>query len=375
MIQRPLLLKKKRATRLWSTNANAMSTQLDDPSPFEASRNEDDFFQQSLPEIYRKTLTHFRRITTSCVLFHLLFATLLAAELVFFFSFISLLLQSTLLAISLSGIFLTVFSYSVLLFYYQAKKPEQLILLKNQFLASSRQILSLPIGEREHHLSISVALTKLASYLEDYEWHFYRLPRILTPFHSLLSRVSAFVTWQDVFRFKQILLHAAIDEHIAQIRLTPTDLEIHASLATTYIALSRLFLEPEPSSVALKTYQKKQDSFKENFRIAAELAIEEFQILSSYAPNDPWVHEQLAAGYRDLQMPTEEVGEIETLLRLKPDAQELLCRLGALYFSQGFNAKGLRVYEDLKRANYKKAEDLITAYGKNQGRSQACEIL
>jgi hypothetical protein len=34
-----------------------------------------------------------------------------------------------------------------------------------------------------------------------------------------------------------------------------------------------------------------------------------------------------------------------------------------IYFEQGQNAKGLQVYEELKKANYKKAEDLIAIYG------------
>lgn len=68
-------------------------------------------------------------------------------------------------------------------------------------------------------------------------------------------------------------------------------------------------------------------------------------------------------GYRDLGMPEEETLEIETLLKLRPQDKEILYRLGALYFSQGLNAKGLRTYEELKKANFRKAEDLIGSYG------------
>ena len=74
--------------------------------------------------------------------------------------------------------------------------------------------------------------------------------------------------------------------------------------------------------------------------MAAQLAIDEFQILNHYAPNDPWVHEQLSYGYRDLSMPEEEVKEIETLLQLRPQNHDLLLRLGTIYFEQGSNAKG-----------------------------------
>ncbi len=109
-----------------------------------------------------------------------------------------------------------------------------------------------------------------------------------------------------------------------------------------------------------KKYSK---SFKQKFRLTAEKAIEEFKILSDYAPHDPWVHAQLAYSYRDLQMPKEEIKEYEAILQLCPDDKETLFKLGKLYFEQGQNAKGLKIYETLKFSHYKKAESLIHFYG------------
>ncbi len=102
---------------------------------------------------------------------------------------------------------------------------------------------------------------------------------------------------------------------------------------------------------------------KRKFRATAERAIEEFKILNAYAPNDPWVHAQLAYSYHDLQMPEEEMKEYETIIRLCPDDKETLFKLGVLYFQQGLNAQGLRVYEELKSSHYQKAEILIQHYG------------
>ena len=102
--------------------------------------------------------------------------------------------------------------------------------------------------------------------------------------------------------------------------------------------------------------QEKSDTY-------ARLAIEEFTILSQYASDDPWVHEQMAMGYRDLGIPEEEIKEVELLSRLRPQDKAILFRLGALYFSQGMNAKGLKVYEELQKTNFKRAEDLISSYG------------
>jgi hypothetical protein len=149
-----------------------------------------------------------------------------------------------------------------------------------------------------------------------------------------------------------------VEEHFLQIRITPTDLEVHASLANTYVSLSQLYR-------SLFASQKKKNAvlWEENFRKFSELAVEEFRILNHYAPHDPWVHEQLAVGYKSLNMTKEEIEEVEVLLKLKPQDKEILFRLGTLYFQEQQNAKGLKIYEELKNANYKRASDLIALYG------------
>jgi tetratricopeptide (TPR) repeat protein len=215
---------------------------------------------------------------------------------------------------------------------------------------------SLP-EESIQRLSLAETLFKLSQYLQDYEYRFIQFPDFFPAFSRLISDFFARCYRRDVFQFKQLLLHTAIEEHLQQIRSTPTDLEVHASLAASYVALSKMYSEHS------HLYRKDSAAFEEKFKIAASLAIEEFQILSHYAPNDPWVHEQLAAGYRDLQMHKEEILEVELLLKLKPQDKDILFRLGSLYFRQGQNAKGLQVYEELKTANFKKAEDLISSYG------------
>lgn len=320
-----------------------MSTQLENERAFD-----DAFFQHNLPQYYRAILKDFRRVTHSFVTFNLLFLALFTSELFLFFFFLPFLSKSSFFAFALGGIVLTCFSYFVLLFYFQAKKPEQLIELRDQFLQSCRQVLPIPPGEAQHHLSLAEALSKLTSYLHDFEWNFYKVPKFLHPLSKAISRFSGYCYGADVFQMKLLLLDAAVDEHLKQIRATPTDLEVHASLANTYVSLSKLYKDP---------------AFEEKFQVTARLAMEEFCILSHYAPNDPWVHEQLAVGYRDLDMAQEEMREVETLLKLRPQDKEILYRLGSLYFKQGMNAKGLQIYEELKRANFKKAEDLIASYG------------
>ena len=105
-----------------------------------------------------------------------------------------------------------------------------------------------------------------------------------------------------------------------------------------------------------------QRSLELKFRKTAKKAIEEFQILCDYAPNDPWVHLQLAYSYHDLDMPLEEIKEYETILNLQPEDHETRFKLGSLYFQQDMNAKGLHVYETLRRIDLKRAEALIRLY-------------
>lgn len=324
-----------------------MSTQLENDHNFD-----DVFFQHNLPQYYRSILREFRRVAHSFVSFNLLYLTLFTSELFLFFFFLPFLTKSAFFAFALGGLFLTCFSYFVLLFYFQAKKPEQLIHLKDQFIQSCRQLLPTPVGVAHHHLSVAEALSKLSAYLQDFEKNFYKIPRIFQLFSKAISRFSSYCYGEDVFKMKIHLLQAAVDEHLKQIRTTPTDLEVHASLANTYVALSKIY---------------KSANLADTYRLTAKLAIEEFSILSQYAPNDPWVHEQLAVGYRDLEMPEEEMREVETLLKLRSQDKEILYLLGTLYFKQGMNAKGLQIYEELKKGNFKKAEDLIAYYGSVRG--------
>lgn len=324
-----------------------MSTQLENQT-FDNS-----YFQQCLPQIYRSVLKDFKKIVHSHILLHILFISLIIGEMIGFLPFIQ---KSAMAALGISLFFLTIFSYLVIFIYSQTRKPERLLRLKTMFLDSCRRHISIPVGEVHHHLTIADALLKLASYLEDFEKNFYKLPTIAQFLNKVFNKFSSYFYWKDVFHLKKLLLSAAVEEHLKQIRITPTDLEIHASLAATYVAQSKIY--------RLKGRNRKtQGLFVKDFRSSSHLAIEEFEILNSYAPNDPWIHEQLAIGYQELDMPDYELKEVELLAQLRPHDKEILFRLGELYFQQGMNAKGLRIYEELKQLNFKKSEALISYYG------------
>ncbi len=327
-----------------------------------------DFFENSLKNSYKSLLRSFKKISIQHNLFHLSSLFLLLLEsVILLYSLFSL--DQTYIALNIAAIFLTLFLYTALFFYLQAKKPDQFLQLKEQLIQTCRKSISVPEGEADHHLSIAQACIRLAIYLKDYEQNFYT--------SSFMKKKwakgwSAFFHFGDIFFLKQLLLGAAIEEHNTQIRVSATDMEVHASLASTYSLLSKQFLEAKKKLDSLPLTQWKHRklyrTLEEKFRISAQRAVEEFTILQSQTPEDPWIHQMLARTYQDLDMPEKEIAEYEKIASLTELETYALLRLGILYFEQGENAKGLAVYEKLKGKNIKKAEELISYYGcfKNQ---------
>src|SRR5262249_17342472 len=147
-------------------------------------------------------------------------------------------------------------------------------------------------------------------------------PSFLKTLTPTLEKFSCFCHWKDLHKIKELLLTHAIEEHIKVVKCEPTNLEVHAALANAYVMLSSLYADPrkyegydEERWIPPERYSTEMQIL---FRATAERAIEEFKILNDYAPDDPWVHVQLAYSYHDLQMPEEEIREYELVLKLRP---------------------------------------------------------
>jgi len=325
------------------------------------------FFQNKTRQFIHPTIEKTKKTLKRFALFNIFFALLISIELVYFFVHLAFLLQTFVLAIHLSLIFATIFSYITLRLYFLTHKRETLMALKTEFVAACELSLSELKSEPEYYILVAEACCQLASQIHGIEYEIYHFPLWLKSLDSLLAKFSCWCHWWDIHFMKEMLLKACVDEYIHFVRIFPTDLEAHAGLANAYVMLSGLYVDPRAfedlDEERWVPPQKYNNSFKIKFRSIAERAIEEFKILSDYAPNDPWVHVQLAYSYHDLQMRKEEIKEYETILQLCPEDKETLYKLGQLYFQQGQNAKGLQVYETLKLSNYKKAEDLIHFYG------------
>lgn len=323
-------------------------------------------YQEQVNRAFEPVVMEFDGIIRRYVFFNLFFISVCTIEiflLIFFFTFLA---QSMILALCLSAVFFTFFAYYTLRAYFQTKKPEQLKILKEQYLQTCKTLLNYQEGTSEHFISLSNACCKLANRLHGREYMFYQMPSMLKACTSWMERFSCWCHWQDFHLMKELLLQEAVGEHVKRVKCQPTSMEAHAALANAYVMLSGLYIDPRKmegyDDERWLPADKYSEKFEAKFRKTAEKAIEEFKILSEYAPDDPWVHSQLAYSYHDLQMPLEEIREYETIQRLLPDDKDNLYKLGMLYFQQGLNAKGLRVYEELKKIQYKRADILIKYY-------------
>jgi tetratricopeptide (TPR) repeat protein len=328
---------------------------------------EKEFYNDQLQLLIKPTSSRFQKILRSYVIFNLIFYSLITLEILYLFFHLTFFVQTFVLAIHLALIFATIFSYFTLRLYFQTKTTERYLSLKNDFIKACKNYFNYQEGIPEHHLIIASACCRLATDLHGKEYQVYSIPSWLDFLSPPVEKMSCWFHWKDIHFMKELLLQGSIEEHIKFVRTEPTNLEAHAGLANAYVMLSGLYVDPRTvdglNDDRWIPPNKYTEVFKQKFRSIAERAIEEFKILSDYAPHDPWVHAQLAYSYRDLQMPKEEIQEYETILKLCPDDKETLFKLGKLYFEQGLNARGLQVYEALKKSNYKKAESLIHFYG------------
>ncbi|MDX8430856.1 MAG: hypothetical protein SNF33_03510 [Candidatus Algichlamydia australiensis] len=266
--------------------------------------------------------------------------------------------KSFLLALNLGLIFLSVFTFLVLHFYFEMKKPEELELIREGFVTSLQNELPESLSANEFHLLLANSSYQFSSFLQpddlelDLPWK-----------QKIWKKMSRAFNWKDLHLMRELLLLGSVKEHIALIHKEPTDLEAHASLANAYMAFARLYtIADEKKKPFLKQQFYKKEKNREKFANASEKAIEELKILHHFSPKDPWVHAQLANCYRDLERPLDEIQEYEAIFALYPEDPEILFRLGSLYFQEGMNAKGLTTYAALKSIDPERAGEMISLY-------------
>jgi len=311
----------------------------------------------------------FDRLIKFYVKFNCFFFILILAELITLILSFRFLAESAWLAFGFGFIFLTLFSYFILRFYFQAQKATHLEELKNSYEKQCKTLFRYEEGNVDKQVTLANAYCKLANSLHKKEAKAFKLPSFIASnaktLNNSIEKFSSWFLYEDVHKMQELLLMAAVNEHIKGVKCEPTSQHAHAALANAYVMLSGLYAQFKNKKRSEGTAFFSENliaTMNQKFRATAERAIEEFKIICDYAPDDPWVHKQLGFSYHDLNMPLEEIKEYEIVLKLIPDDKDTMYKLGVLYFSQGFNAKGLRLYEELKNINQKKADELIKFY-------------
>ncbi|MBP9841429.1 MAG: tetratricopeptide repeat protein [Simkaniaceae bacterium] len=286
------------------------------------------------------SLSDFKRVVRLYFLFHAAFILLFTLEVTLFFTFLIISPRSLEMGISLASFVLTAFTYMVLLFYMQTKKPLQLKSVERKFMHGCSSTLPPTMNTNDYHLFLAHAAFRLATTIDAHTDIFDSLP---LSFRVLFVKFSEWLHRSDVIFMKQHLLRSSIDHHLSLLKHDPTNIEVHGSLANTYLA----FAEINRGSISVD---------------AVKRAIEEFLIIDHFAPDSPWVQAQLANCYHLIKDPLKERSCYETILNLNPNDKEILFRLGVLYFEQHLFAKGLEIYDHLRRFQPQKAEELISFY-------------
>src|SRR6185503_16803012 len=164
------------------------------------------------------TLTRFNRYIKSLLFFNLLFLSILTFELISFLALVAIFKASSYLAILLGTFFLTLFCFFVLRLYIQARKPEKLALLAEEYIEKYKKTLNFQEQIAEHHIALASSLQKFAANLHEKEYGYYKPPLFLKSLSATLEKYSCFCHWEDLHQFKELLLTRAVEEHLKVVK-------------------------------------------------------------------------------------------------------------------------------------------------------------
>jgi len=309
-------------------------------------------------------LPQFDNMIRSYTVFNAFFLSLGILEFLFLVIFFTFLAQSAVLATSLALVFLTFFSYFILKLYLQAKQPEQYQEIKERYIKACKSLINYHEGTPEHYVALADSCTRFAERLQNKENTVYTLPEYLNFLLPYLQKFSSWCHSDDVLNMQEMLLQTAIEENIKLVKCAPTTLSAHASLANAYMALACLYKgQASNNGEYIMTENPTAKAFQAKYQSAAQKAISELNIVLEISDREPWAHLQLADIYRELKMTKDEIREYESYLKINPDDDDALCRLGKLYFQLSMNGPALKIYEQLKQKNDRRADELIKFYG------------
>lgn len=313
--------------------------------------------EQGLSSSERKTL--FSTLIAECrscssfyAYFHLFFISFLFVQLIAFLLFFSYLSKSIACAFSLAVFFLTVFSYFVLTSFFQTKKPEQILAIRERFLAGCRFCDSLQVAR---------ATLQGIALLEEEERSLYTKEAFFSALTPIFSKSKIRLHWKNFLAMKETLFILSFEQTILYVKQHPLDLEAHTLLAEIYFSWSLLYLPPK-ETLAWTPAEYQSEAMQERFFACSSRAIEEFNILKEYGTSNRWLLTQLAKIHELRGEINEQTLQYEELKSLFPEDPRVLAELGQLYFAQGEQSKGLKIYELLKDSCPEEAEEVLSKY-------------
>ena len=299
----------------------------------------------------------FDRLSSFHLLFHISCILLLSLQILMFVGLLVYQPKSPYVAGLLFSCILTLFSYLILLFYYQAKKPQDFQDLRRYFIQACRKEIEEQRPNQEEHLFLAKAAESLTGKLAKNQFYFSQ--------NSSLSSFIRLLSFKDVEKMQELLMYAAIQELIEKIKLDPLDAETHLSLTKSYLAMYRLYQSPleEPLS-RFWIVQRIIQTEKRQKRVDASLllAMEELKIGLSNKVDDSWALLELANCYEALNLKENELETLKKLQLLHNVDDSLLLRIGKIYFTLGKIAEGLEIFSTLKNRNVHLSFELIDSY-------------
>jgi tetratricopeptide (TPR) repeat protein len=288
-------------------------------------------------------------------LFHVTFLFLFFVELFLLLIFFSFSPKTILLPTSIAITIVTIFSYFVLRFYFQAKKPQEFLTIQEELTQNFQD------SPKELFLEIDQFLQRLQHQKKCYD----QVPLLLQPLEPLIKKFNAWCHFTDVLFMQELLYSYKIQTQLKLIKKEPLDINLHRALAQTYISLYKIFHIPfhEKDRHPFLVQKLSSGEIKEKFLKSTACAIEELKIVLHYAQSDEEALMTLAHIYHDLNQKDEEKKTYKTLLEIgTSNEREVRLQLGILYFELGEVSQGLLIYDYLQKISDPKALELISFY-------------
>ena len=173
-----------------------------------------DVFFTELSKVIHSLLPRLDKAVKAYVWFNVFFLLLLIGELSLLCGFFGILVQSALVAIALSLIFLTVFAYFILKMVLFAKKPEQFEDFVERFTRGAQSLIKYHQGIPEHHFALANAYNKMAHAIHRREYLFFKPPAFLESLSPTCEKLSCTLFWHDFHMIKELFLKKTIEEHL-----------------------------------------------------------------------------------------------------------------------------------------------------------------